>query len=94
MLGILVQSFMRFPGFPPFPVVSTVRPLAVMKGLWAFERNAVLVVLLAIGVVELTIGRQVRPCLNVLIESVQKICRQNLLKIKLCEWPNKLDTTS
>ncbi|CAM9662626.1 unnamed protein product [Ascophyllum nodosum] len=58
MLGILVQSFMRFPGFPPFPVVSTVRPLAVMKGLWAFERNAVLVVLLAIGVVELTIGRQ------------------------------------
>ena len=36
----------------------------------------------------------VRPCLNVLIESVQKICRQNLSKIKLCDWPNKLDTTS
>ena len=36
----------------------------------------------------------VRPCLNVLIESVQKICRQNLSKIKLCDWPNNLDTTS
>ena len=35
-----------------------------------------------------------RPCLNVLIESVQKICRQNLSKIKLCDWPKKLDTTS
>ena len=30
----------------------------------------------------------------VLIESVLKICRQNLSKIKLCDWPNKLDTTS
>ena len=28
------------------------------------------------------------------LESVQKICRQNLSKIKLCDWPNKLDTTS
>ena len=32
--------------------------------------------------------------LNFQIESVQKICRQNLPKIKLCDWPNKLDTTS
>ena len=37
---------------------------------------------------------QVRACLNVLIESVHKICRQNLSKIKLCDWPNKLDATS
>ena len=29
-----------------------------------------------------------------LIESVHKICRQNLSKIKLCDWPNKLDATS
>ena len=36
----------------------------------------------------------VRPCLNVQIESVQKICRQNLSRIKLFDWPNKLDTTS
>ena len=35
-----------------------------------------------------------RPCLNVLTESVNKICRQNLSKIKLCDWPNKLDATS
>ena len=35
-----------------------------------------------------------RPCINVLIESVHKICRQNLLKIKLFDWPNKLDATS
>ena len=35
-----------------------------------------------------------RPCLNVLIKSVHKICRQNLLKIKLCDWPKKIDTTS
>ena len=27
------------------------------------------------------------------IESVHKICRQNLSKIKLCDWPNKLDAT-
>ena len=26
-----------------------------------------------------------RPCLNVLIESVHKICRQNLSKIELCD---------
>ena len=32
---------------------------------------------------------------NVLIESGHKICRQNhLSKIKLCDWPNKLDATS
>ena len=37
---------------------------------------------------------RVRPCLNVQTESVHKICRQNLSKIKLCDWPNKLDTTS
>ena len=35
-----------------------------------------------------------RACINVLIESVYKICRQNLSKIKLCDWPNKLDATS
>ena len=35
----------------------------------------------------------IRPCLNVLTESVHKICRQNLSKIKLCDWPNKLDAT-
>ena len=35
-----------------------------------------------------------RPCLHVLIESVHKICRQNLSKIKLCDWPKKLETTS
>ena len=28
------------------------------------------------------------------LESVHKICRQNLSKIKLCDWPNKLDATS
>ena len=37
---------------------------------------------------------EVRTCINVLIESVHKICRQNLSKIKLCDWPNKLDATS
>ena len=36
----------------------------------------------------------VRACLNVLIESVHKICRKNLSKIKLCDWPNELDATS
>ena len=36
----------------------------------------------------------IRPCLNVFTESVHKICRQNLSKIKLCDWPNKLDATS
>ena len=35
-----------------------------------------------------------RACTNVLIEYVHKICRQNLSKIKLCDWPNKLDATS
>ena len=37
---------------------------------------------------------RLRPCLNVLTESVHKICRQNLSKIKLCDWPNNLDATS
>ena len=37
---------------------------------------------------------RIRACLNVLVESVHKICRQNLSKIKLCDWPNKLDATS
>ena len=36
----------------------------------------------------------IRARINVLIESVHKICRQNLSKIKLCNWPNKLDATS
>ena len=36
----------------------------------------------------------VRPCLNVLTESVHKQSRLNLSKIKLCDWPNKLDSTS
>ena len=36
----------------------------------------------------------VRACINVLIESVHKIYRLNLSKIKLCDWPNKLDATS
>ena len=35
-----------------------------------------------------------RACINVMIESVHKISRQNLSKIKLCDWPNKLDATS
>ena len=35
-----------------------------------------------------------RACTNVLTESVHKICLQNLSKIKLCDWPNKLDATS
>ena len=34
-----------------------------------------------------------RPCLNVQIESVHEICRHNLSKIKLCDWPDKLDTS-
>ena len=32
--------------------------------------------------------------LNVQIEYVHKICQQNLPKIKLCDWPNKLDASS
>ena len=35
-----------------------------------------------------------RPCINVSIESVHKICRQNLSKIELCDWPKMLDTAS
>ena len=34
-----------------------------------------------------------RPCLNVQIESVHNFFRQNLSKIKLCDCPNKLDNT-
>ena len=46
--------------------------------------------------VQLTTSRigDLRACINVLIESVHKSCRQHLSKIKLCDWPNKLDATS
>lgn len=58
--GILVQSFVRFPGFPPFPVSNPARPLAVLKGLLeSGGNNNVVLFLLAVGVVELTIGKQV-----------------------------------
>lgn len=57
--GILVQSFVRFPGFPPFPVSNPARPLAVLKGLLSTEGNNVVLFLLGVGVVELTIGKQV-----------------------------------
>ena len=43
---------------------------------------------------DFTHDSRVRACINVLIESVHKICLQNLSKIKLCDWPNKLDATS
>ena len=43
---------------------------------------------------DFTHDSRVRACINVLIEYVHKICRQNLSKIKLCDWPNKLDATS
>lgn len=59
MTGILVQSFVRFPGFPPFPVSNAARPLAVFEGLWASEMKAVLLFFFVIGVLELTIGKQV-----------------------------------
>lgn len=59
MMGILVQSFVRFPGFPPFAVSNAARPIAVFESFWAKEPNGVLLVLLAIGIVELTIGKQV-----------------------------------
>lgn len=59
MTGILVQSFARFPGFPLAAVPNPARPLAVFRHLWAVETKAVLLVLLAIGVFELTAGRQV-----------------------------------
>lgn len=60
MVGILAQSFVRFPGFPPFPVSNPARPLAVFERMCAAEGNAVILTLLCIGVVELTIGRQAR----------------------------------
>ena len=41
-----------------------------------------------------TYSFSLRAYINVLIESVLKIFRQNLSKIKLCDWPNKLDATS
>ena len=40
------------------------------------------------------INSGLRACINVLIESVHKIRGQNLSKIKLCDWPNKLDATT
>lgn len=59
MVGILVQSFFRFPGLPSFPVSNPARPLAVLEGLWHSDQNAMLLALLAVGLFELTIGRQV-----------------------------------
>eukprot|EP00752_Nemacystus_decipiens_P013450 g11912.t1 len=56
--GILVQSFVRFPGFPPFPVSDPARPLAVLKGLLSSEPKSALIFLLVTGAVELTIGKQ------------------------------------
>ena len=41
-----------------------------------------------------TYRKDISVRLTVLTESVHKICRQNLSKIKLCDWPNKLDATS
>lgn len=63
--GIVVQTFVRFPGFPPFPVSNAARPLAVLKGLMSDKTNSVLLALLVIGALELTIGKQVcvRVCL-------------------------------
>lgn len=63
--GILVQSFVRFPGFPPFPVSDPARPLAVLKGLLSSEPNSVLLFLLVTGAIELTIGKQVCACVCV-----------------------------
>lgn len=60
--GILVQSLVRFPGFPPFPVSDPARPLAVLKRLLSSEPNSVLLFLLVVGAVELTIGKQVCVC--------------------------------
>lgn len=65
--GILVQSFVRFPGFPPFPVSDAARPLAVLKGFMSDEMNSVLLVLLVIGAVELTIGKQVCVCVRAFV---------------------------
>lgn len=60
MVGIVVQSFCRFPGFPPCPVSSPARPLAVLEALWAAQRDAVVLVTLLIGLVDVTVGRQAR----------------------------------
>lgn len=60
MTGILVQSFVRFPGFPPFDVSNPGRPLAVFERLCSLETQSVLLALLAIGLFELTVGKQVR----------------------------------
>lgn len=58
MVGILVQSFGHFPGFPPFPVTNPARPLDVFERLCAAEGKAVALALVCIGVVDVTIGRQ------------------------------------
>ncbi|CAN0461664.1 unnamed protein product, partial [Laminaria digitata] len=58
MTGILVQSFVRFPGFPPFDVSNAARPLAVFERLCSLETQSVVLALLSIGLVELTVGKQ------------------------------------
>lgn len=60
MTGILVQSFVRFPGFPPFDVSNAARPLAVFERLCSLETQSVVLALLCIGLFELTVGKQVR----------------------------------
>lgn len=66
MTGILVQSVVRFPGFPPFDVSNAARPLAVFERLCTLETQSVVLALLCIGVIELTIGKQVRLPLRML----------------------------
>ena len=41
------------------------------------------------GAADIYMPLHLRPCLNVFT-----VCRQNLSKIKLCDWPNTLDATS
>ena len=60
MTGVFVQSFVRFPGFPPFDVSNAGRPLAVFERLCSLETKSVLLALLSVGVFELTVGKQVR----------------------------------